>query len=693
MDGEVIIKTSLETKQFDKQIDDINKRLKELEKKGSQPIDMDGVKVTGATLSEEEIAEYDDLKQKLTDIYREKLNVNDITSKTNKNLQEQNKLINNVKNENTLNTDETSKLRNELQEALTLYKEIEKQDFVSDGDLEALEKLKEKIKNITKEYKKITGEEISIPMVEAEPKTNKIGEAISNNVKKMGKWALAIFSVRSAYNLVQRAVSILSGQNEELAGKINFIKSSLANALAPVIDWLVNQAYKLVYYVGYILKAWFGIDIFAKRTSKNMNNTNKSAMKLRKTLAGFDEMNILQDNVASSGSSGLGDTFKGLDKPKIPEWVDWIAKNKDEVLDTLKRIGIELALIAGTAGFLKLTGDVAGLWNALRNLSTTLSGITLLKGGLYAVAGALAIMAVVQFTKVIKSAIELNKQLKNLLELSSNSAKSWKEQTNEMQKNAKQGKYNTEEQKYYNEALLTTIENNKAINKGIEKQSKVRQILTGTYNKNNEIMKINNEEIQDNLNKLTELYNMGKLTEEQKTRYAQILNDEITRLEKVNGTLDKNSNEYQKNSDKIKKMREEFGKITGSTYDVKLKVDADTKPANKSISGFLKNIGSTLFGSIFPGLNFANTLKKFKFAKGGIINMPGKGVPLLNAVGGERGQEGIVPLTDSQQMELLGRAIGKYITLNATIITEMNGRVIGRELKKVDTDNDFATNN
>lgn len=574
---------------------------------------------------------------------------------------------------------------NDLERAYKILKETEPADSeILKTYAVNIEKAKNKLIELNKKQLELN----QTPVVDS-----KIGETINKNVKKMGKWALAIFSVRSAYSLVQRAVSILTGQNEELSNKINFIKTSLANVLAPVVDWIVNQAYKLVYYIGYILKAWFGIDIFAKNTAKSMNNTNKNAMKLRKTLAGFDEMNILQDNVAGGGSSGLGDTFKGLDKPKIPEWVDWIAKNKDKVLDTLKKIGIEFALIAGTAGFLKLAGDVAGLWNALKSLSTTLSGITLLKGGLYAVAGALSVIAVVQFTEVIKSASELNKQLKNLIELSSSSTKSWKEQTDEMQKNAKQGKYNEEQQRYYNEALLTTIENDKAINEGIENQSKLRQILTGTYSKNNEIMKLHNEEIEDNLNKLSELYKMDKLTEEQKTKYGKILNEEIIRLEKVNEKLNQNSQEYKDNADKIKEMRKEFNEITGSTYTAKFKVDADTKPANKSISGFLKNIGSTLFSSIFPKLNFANTLKKFKFAKGGIINMPGRGVPLLNAVGGEKGQEGIVPLTDSQQMELLGRAIGKYITLNATIITEMNGRVIGRELKKVDTDNDFATNN
>lgn len=546
----------------------------------------------------------------------------------------------------------------------------------------------EKTKNKLIELNKKQLELNKTPVVD-----NKIGETIGENVKKMGKWALAVFSVRSAYNGIRNAVSILTGQNEELANKINFIKTSLANVLEPVVSWLVNQAYKLVTYVAYILKAWFGIDILAKKTNKSMKNTNKSAMKLRKTLAGFDEMNILQDNVASSGSSGLGDTFKGLDKVDIPQWVKDIAENKDKILNTLKQIGIELALIFGTAKVLQLAGDFAGLWVSLKNVSETLSGMVSLKGGLVALAVVLGIIAAVEFGKIIKSASSLNDELESMVSTTKSLNEEWKKETDNKQKMAKQNQLTTEEEKNYANALLATIRNNGIINEGIEKQSKLKQILTGSYKSNNEVLKMNTDEMIDNLDKLKELYDLGKLDEVQKKKYTELINAGIKALEKQNEKLNKNSEEYKENNDKIKSLRGEFEKLTGSTYVAKLEVNADTKPANKTIGGFLKNIGSSLFSTLFPKLNFANTLKKFKFAKGGIINMPGRGVPLLNAVGGEKGQEGIVPLTDSQQMELLGRAIGKYITLNATIITEMNGRVIGRELKKVDTDNDFATNN
>lgn len=579
------------------------------------------------------------------------------------------------------------KVEEELNDLERAYKLLKETEPANSEILKTYAVNIEKTKNKLIELNKKQLELNQTPVVD-----NKIGEIIGENVKKMGKWALAVFSVRSAYNGIRNAVSVLTGQNEELANKINFIKTSLANVLEPVVSWLVNQAYKLVTYVAYILKAWFGIDILAKKTNKSMNNTNKSAMKLRKTLAGFDEMNILQDNVASSGSSGLGDTFKGLDKVDIPQWVKDIAENKDKILDTLKRIGKELALIGGTAWFIKLAGDAAGLWVSLENVSKTLSGMASLKGGLVALAVVLGIIAAVEFGKIIKSASSLNDELESMVSTTKSLNEEWKKETDNKQKMAKQNQLTTEEEKNYANALLATIHNNDKINEGIEKQSKIKQILTGSYKSNNEVLKMNTEEMIDNLDKLKELYDSGKLDEVQKKKYIELINAGVKALEKQNEDLDINSEEYKKNQDKIKSLRSEFEKITKSTYNAKLKVDADTKPANKSISGFLKNVGSSLFSTIFPGLSFANTLKKFKFAKGGIINMPGRGVPLLNAVGGEKGQEGIVPLTDSQQMELLGHAIGKYVNINLTNITKLDNRQIAKEQRKINAQNDFAFN-
>ena len=59
---------------------------------------------------------------------------------------------------------------------------------------------------------------------------------------------------------------------------------------------------------------------------------------------------------------------------------------------------------------------------------------------------------------------------------------------------------------------------------------------------------------------------------------------------------------------------------------------------------------------------------------------------------GERGAEGVIPLTDSQAMETLGEAIGRYITINANITNTMNGRTISRQIQQIIANQDFAYN-
>lgn len=63
-----------------------------------------------------------------------------------------------------------------------------------------------------------------------------------------------------------------------------------------------------------------------------------------------------------------------------------------------------------------------------------------------------------------------------------------------------------------------------------------------------------------------------------------------------------------------------------------------------------------------------------------------------SAIAGEAGHEGIIPLDDRQAMAQLGAEIGKHVLVNLTNITQMNGRVIGRELKQIQSEQDFAYN-
>lgn len=97
-----------------------------------------------------------------------------------------------------------------------------------------------------------------------------------------------------------------------------------------------------------------------------------------------------------------------------------------------------------------------------------------------------------------------------------------------------------------------------------------------------------------------------------------------------------------------------------------------------------------------PGINLG-TLAEFNLPRlkvGGIINNPGKGVPVGGgrAIGGESGQEGVLPLTDNQRMEYLGQAIGKYVRINNYIENNMDSKRINRITKSSSNNRNFALN-
>lgn len=93
-------------------------------------------------------------------------------------------------------------------------------------------------------------------------------------------------------------------------------------------------------------------------------------------------------------------------------------------------------------------------------------------------------------------------------------------------------------------------------------------------------------------------------------------------------------------------------------------------------------------------LGYLNTFNLPRMKRGGILNVPNKGTLVGGgrAIAGEGGHEGYIPLDDRQAMSELGTEIGKNVVVNLTNITQMNGRVIGRELKQVQSEQEFAFN-
>ena len=223
------------------------------------------------------------------------------------------------------------------------------------GNLESINnKIKENTKNqeLMKNQIKETGDKLK----QARIKDNieDIGKSTSNVIKKIGKWALAIFSIRSAYMFVRQSASTLSQYNEKIASDLEYIRFALASSLQPVIEGLIQLVYKLLTYVNYIAKAWFGVNLFANASEKAMNKGAKSAEKMKKSLAGFDEMNIIQDTTGGGAGGGVISPSIDLSQIKEPDleiFYSWTDKIKEIFDNTFNKIKENIMKVMSDLGF------------------------------------------------------------------------------------------------------------------------------------------------------------------------------------------------------------------------------------------------------------------------------------------------------------------------------------------------------
>ena len=692
-------------------------------------------------------------------------------------------------------------------------------------DLEATNKLTvkiEKLKNKLIDLKKRKED------VNKEPIDEEGGfGGLDGIIKKVTKIGLAFIGLRTGMALLRNSISMVSSQNDEIATKINTIKSAIANALTPVVEVVVNLFAKLLAYAGYILNKWFGIDIFAKSTASNtkkMKNNfggaNKEATKLKRTLAGFDEMNILQkDGGVSSGGGGGGisaddinmDLLKDIE---IPDWIKWIADNKDEILSKLLAIGAALAAImviakgielgtkavkfadvltkisehlegmsklqifgaiAGSlvtlAGIVKLVTDLitgnTNLVTILQDLSIVLTGIGIIMISLNAANPFGWVVTAIGFIgSLITSLIDTRTEEEKLEETKNNLAEAQRNVNNAYQDYINANKTHLNAYKQVEQAQKNVTKTAKDLGISEDKLNDIGEdlfegIRDGTY----DIQTLGNEEDgltkkyglqHDQLLKVYESYvdlkdskarlqtatdnlttSEVKYTEAQKEEYARNLENQV-QLYRTTGDYKKLGEAmelaYKSGavsaeemsfilgnvlSDMDEETRKTFIKtlpasvktgvmsiedsimsFTAKKYIIKF--GANTADAEKAINNVINKIKQLKTGAFtvkygttgnyakggIVGYAKGGILNLPRLAPGGLINRPGPGV----AIAGERGTEGVVPLTDSQQMERLGAAIGQYVNIRAEIPVSIGNRQVAREIRNINAEESFAYN-
>lgn len=126
----------------------------------------------------------------------------------------------------------------------------------------------------------------------------------------------SIIGVGSAFQVVQKAVNSFMSQNDELSKRMDAVWTALGNLIGPIVEKVVGWVTTAVSYLLSFLKL---LGITTKTAAKTSQQAQKNTTELKRTLAGFDELNVLQDN--SSNSAGNGGGIPGLPDINPSEWM------------------------------------------------------------------------------------------------------------------------------------------------------------------------------------------------------------------------------------------------------------------------------------------------------------------------------------------------------------------------------------
>ena len=679
-DGSIMIETKLSTDKFDKQIVNLEKKIKDEENKSE-------LKLKAKLQAEDELKRHKqaifEIEQEYEKTSQQVEHLQSIMSKQSRgisltpqeftDLQGSEKVIaNNEKIGETLDKmyAKEVKLNNAVDRTSLAYSQIQSNVSAYKAKIESikLQKQQSQVDQLKNGF-------------------NKMNTSVSSSIKHIGRLALGIFSVASAYRLMSSASSTLGQYDEQYATNLEYIRYLIAQAIAPALKYVVNLASTLLSYLNYILNAWFGITLFSKNSAKNFMNAknstggiSKNTGKIKKDLqtTPFDEMNVLSDT-SSSGTSGGGAVAPSIDpslfEGKVPDWLKWIANNKNLILSVMAGVGAGLlAWKLGLEGIkalgigLLIAGIVYTIQSLIdylkdpswENFGKIIQGVGIAIIGLGAIIGSVPVAVAGAIVLIVGIIVKYWEQIKAFLQ------------------------------------------------KGIDWLiSKVDWVKDNFGIVGETIYTIFTSLLQGLLNIFDSLF----------TAIKGIF-DGIIKF--IKGVF---SGDWKQAWEGIKDI---FSSVWNGIKGIVSSVWQFIKSIFNSLVNLVKGIANTIWGVIkilinliISGINVLirgmnqlsfdapdwvpgiggkrwgiNIPQIPRLAKGTILDAPGRGVPVAGgtALAGEAGREAYLPLSDTQLLEELGSTIGKYITTNANITNSMNGRIISRQLQKIQNDSNFAYN-
>lgn len=625
-DGYLKIKTKIDNSGVDKEIQNLENKIKRLQESNLDNFNQEKELQSKVDKYEELIRKVEDYKNKISELQT-------------------------IKDGNLVitNPSELAELQISLNEANT---EIAKQES---GMNKVYTKLKQIKQKQVENNQKISEYQKKIDQIE----TNKIKSGIDSvgqtQIGKISKMAMAVVGVRTAWAGVRKIMSLVQQYNPQISADLEYMGYAIAQIFLPIAQKLVSILYTILNYVNAIMTAWFGINLFSNSGVKNFQKMSKNAKEINKSLAGFDEMNVLQDNSSSSKNSAIPsmDLSEGI-QGEVPTWLQWIIDNKELILNILGEIGVAiLAIKLGLSGIqglgigLMIVGIISTIQNLIKYLQDpswdnfgkiiTSIGVAIL--GLGLIIGNVPLIIAAAIVIIVGLIVSNWENIKNVFQKGID----WL--TNLQEK-----------------VMNWFMENLDSIG---DKFGIVGQLIMGvvveTFNYAVEIVK-------GAINIIIDVFD-GLFT-----GIKQIF-DGIIMIFKGD-------------------FKNGFISIGKGILNILIGI----------INGFISGLNALLYpvrgliASAGKILGKSWTISSVSIPKipllatGGIVDLPRRGVNIGGAIAGEAGAEGVIPLTDQRAMETLGETIGRYITINANITNTMNGRVISRQVQQIKNEENFAYN-
>ena len=136
------------------------------------------------------------------------------------------------------------------------------------------------------------------------------------------RFSLAMLGARGIYSLLRKAVTEYMSQNTALSGQMSSMFSQLGNILGPIISRIIGLVSTAIAYITALLSL-LGIagKSAVKSIDKAAGGAGGAAKELKRQLASFDDLNILNGNDEGGGGGGGGADASDPTEVTLPDWL------------------------------------------------------------------------------------------------------------------------------------------------------------------------------------------------------------------------------------------------------------------------------------------------------------------------------------------------------------------------------------